>query len=60
MIKSLYFKDKVCEVCGEPATTAIRDDREIPSESGYRCFEPDGNPHLFCDKCRREPRRVYL
>lgn len=48
--------DKICEVCGKPATNRVRDIRCItrPIVDTYRKYEPHGKPHFFCDEHNRE------
>jgi hypothetical protein len=51
---------RYCEVCGLPATRAVRDMRQVGVVDGWATFEPDGDWHFYCEECKREPLTVYL
>jgi hypothetical protein len=55
---------EACEVCGAPATVAVKDVREtLPRVDGgnlWACHEADGPTHLFCREHCRQPRRARL
>ena len=45
-----------CEVCGEEATTMVRDITEVdtgPEGDGWRKFEPKGGSHALCEEHKR-------
>ena len=45
---------KECEVCGEPATTGVRDILQQDNfMSGCVDNEPDGAMHFYCDAHKR-------
>lgn len=46
--------EMVCEVCGQPAVCMVRDMREKRPDKAWREFEPDGPPHLFCERHQRD------
>lgn len=49
-----------CEICGAPADEATQDLIEIPSDSEWITWEPDGEPHYRCGKHARKPKLTYL
>lgn len=50
--------EDVCEVCGKPATSWVRDLIKGPDKEyqGWYKHVPDSDPHHFCDLHKREPK----
>lgn len=43
-----------CDICGEPATGAVRDVYRREGLSPYVTYTPHGDVHLYCDEHMRE------
>ena len=51
----VHIEMPICEVCGAPATCAVQDivcKRAI--DGPFVINEPDGEPHHFCEKHKRD------
>ena len=48
------LSDYPCEVCGAPATNAVRDMYEADTLDGWKHCHPKGPPHFFCDEHERD------
>jgi len=54
--------DRYCEICDAPATTGVRDSRQVtePDDDGYCVWRPDGPWRFYCEEHKRLPRDLLL
>ena len=57
----VFWDNAKCEICGAQAAVQVFDLVEYEkAETGERKVRHHGNPHLFCDKHKRESRRIKV
>lgn len=49
----------VCPVCGAMATRATRDIQQVPTDSQWAAYQPQGGWRFGCEQHPPEPARVY-